>query len=258
LARVWDDAPALSALTLLMALAAVPLLAAFVLDPRQFNAEPMWLKPLKFHLALVVFIGTLAVFARWMPEGLMDSRGWRLFEGAVIACTVAELVWIGGAAAFGVASHFNTTPVWSAIYPVMGIAATLLTSAALVMGIAIARNPGTGLPPALHLAIWLGLVLTFVLTMVAAWPMASGAGHHVGVPVTGDRLPLMGWSREVGDLRVAHFFATHALHFLPLAGLLALWLPDAAGKTAVWAAGAGWTALVIGTMVQAYAGRPFL
>ena len=42
-----------------MALAAVPLLAANALDPRLFNGEPMWLKPLKFHLALVVFIGTL-------------------------------------------------------------------------------------------------------------------------------------------------------------------------------------------------------
>lgn len=258
LARTWDDAPALWALTLLMALAALPLLAAHALDPRQFNAEPMWLKPLKFHLALVVFIGTLALFARWMPAGMMESRGWQWFQGAVIACTVAELVWIGGAAAYGVASHFNTAPVWSAIYPVMGLAATLLTSASLVMGIAIARNPDTGLPPALHLAIWLGLVLTFVLTMVAAWPMAAGPGHHVGVPVTGDRLPLMGWSREVGDLRVAHFFATHALHALPLVGLLALSLPDATGKAAVWAAGAAWSALVAGTLIQAFAGRPFV
>jgi hypothetical protein len=48
------------------------------------------------------------------------------------------------------------------------------------------------------------------------------------------------------------------LHALPLAGLLALWLPDATGKAAVWAAGAGWSALVVGTMMQAYAGRPFV
>lgn len=258
LARVWDDAPALWALTLLMALAAVPLAAALALDPRLFNGEPVWLKPLKFHLALAVFIGTLAVFVRWMPTGLMQSRGWRLFQGAVIACTVAELVWIGGAAALGVASHFSTAPVWSAVYPVMGLAATLLTSAALVMGVAIARNPDTGLAPALHLAVWLGLVLTFVLTMLAAWTMAAGTGHQVGTPVTGARLPLVGWSREVGDLRVAHFWATHALHALPLAGLLALRLPEAAGKAAVWAAGAGWSALVIGTMLQAMAGRPFV
>jgi hypothetical protein len=31
---------------------------------------------------------------------------------------------------------------------------------------------------------------------------------------------LFGWLRYAGDLRVAHFFATHALHFVPLAGWL--------------------------------------
>jgi hypothetical protein len=258
LTRIWHDAPALSALTLAMALAALPLLAALLLDTRTLNAEPIWLKPLKFHLALVVFIGTLAVCARWMPAGMMQTQGWQWFQAAVIACTVAELLWIGGAAALGVASHYNTLPLWSAIYPVMGLVATLLTAAALVMGLAIARNPATGLAPALHLSVWLGLVLTFALTMIAAWTMAAGTGHHVGVPVTGDRLPLTGWSREVGDLRVAHFFATHAIHALPLAGLAALALPETAGKALVWAAAAGWCALVVGTMLQAMAGRPFV
>ncbi len=47
----------------------------------------------------------------------------------------------------------------------------------------------TGLAPALHLSIWLGLVLTFVLTVIAAGALASKPGHFVGVPVTGDRLP---------------------------------------------------------------------
>lgn len=259
LGRVWDAAPALSALTLLMALAALPLLAAYALDPRQFGGESVWVKPLKFHLALVVFIGTLAILARWMPAGMMDSRLWRLFQTAVIACTVAELVWIGAAATLGVASHFSTAPLWSAIYPVMGLAATLLTSAALVMGVAIARNGNTGLPPALHLSIWLGLVLTFVLTVIVAWTMAASGGHHVGTPVTGARVALMGWSREVGDLRVPHFFATHALHAVPLAGLAAaLMLPAPQAGRVVLAAAALFTAFVLLTFWQALAERPFL
>jgi len=43
----------------------------------------------------------------------------------------------------------------------------------------------------------------------------------------------MGWSRDGGDLRVAHFFATHALHVMPLFALVAGHLPGLPGKWAV-------------------------
>jgi hypothetical protein len=69
----------------------------------------------------------------------------------------------------------------------------------------------------------------------------------------------MGWARDGGDLRVAHFFATHAMHFIPLAGLLAvIALPDRRARVVVYAASAGVTAFVIFTFVQALMGQPFL
>ncbi len=73
----------------------------------------------------------------------------------------------------------------------------------------------------------------------------------------GARLALTGWSREVGDLRAAHFFATHALHGLPLAGVGALALPRGWQRPAVWTAG-GYGALALALFAQALAGRPFL
>jgi len=90
--------------------------------------------------------------------------------------------------------------------------------------------------------------------------MTSTPGHFVGTPADWDTgLPLMGWSRSVGDLRVAHFLATHALHGIPLAGLIAvLTLPDATARRAVLLASAGYAALVVATFVQALAGQPFL
>ena len=57
--------------------------------------------------------------------------------------------------------------------PSMGVLAVMLTSATLVYGIAIWRNRATGLPPALHLAIALGLVLTFVLTVPVAGTLST-------------------------------------------------------------------------------------
>jgi hypothetical protein len=257
--RPWDDAPLLTGLTVLMMLAGLPLLVALGLDPRQFQGESVWIKPLKFHAALVIYAATLALYARWLPEGLAARRAWRLYLGVVAAAILAELVLIGGAAALGTASHFNlSSPIWARLYTLMGVAAVTLTSLSLAFGIAIARNRATGLPAAVRDGLVLGLILTFVLTLVTAGTMSAGAGHHVGLAVTGDRLALMGWSREVGDLRVAHFFATHALHGLPLAALAALALPDGWRRPAVWGAAAVYAGFVLAVFVQALAGRPFL
>ncbi len=65
--RPWQDAPLLTGLTVLMALAALPLLVAAGLDPRQVQGEGVWIKPLKFHAALVIYTATLACCARWPP-----------------------------------------------------------------------------------------------------------------------------------------------------------------------------------------------
>jgi hypothetical protein len=237
-------------LAILIALAALPLMLAAALDPRQLGDEGVWIKPLKFHAALAVYLGTLALFARWLPRGLTDRQSWRVFVAVVGACVVAELVWIGGAASLGVASHFNTTsPFWAATYSLMGVAAVTLTSAAGVMGVLIWRA-GT-LPQVWREALGLGLVLTFMLTVITAGTMASGTGHHIGTPVTGARVPLMGWSREVGDLRIAHFLATHALHAVPLAGFTG-------SRAVVLGAAVAWTTVTLGAFALARAGQsPF-
>jgi hypothetical protein len=141
----------------------------------------------------------------------------------------------------------------------MGLFAVILTSPALVYGIAIWRNRATGLPPALHLAIALGLVLTFALTLPVAATMANLPGHFVGTPVTGAHVPAMGWTREVGDLRAAHFFATHPMHFLPLAGLAAAaLLPARAGAAAVWVAALVYAGFVYWAFNGALAGQPLV
>lgn len=249
--RIWTDAPAFAGLGLFIALTAVPLLGAALIDPRMFLDAPVWQKPLQFHLALTVYFITLAFFARFLPDG-MRSRRWRIYAGVVCFCVLAEMVWISGAAAYGTGSHFNVdSAVMGALYGVMGLFAVTLTSASLVMGVAIWRNPATGLPPALHLGVALGLILTFVLTLIAAGTMSAMPGHHIGTPVTGARLPIVGWSREVGDLRAAHFFATHALHVVPLAGF-------SGSRAVVWAVGAGYVAITLAIFALGLMGRPLI
>lgn len=138
LARLWTDAPALTLLALLLALALAPLYAAMALDLRLFDGASPWVKPVKFHYALAVYALTLAVFARYMPAATRQSRLWRGFLAAVIFAILAEVVWIAAAAMLNTASHFNTDiPVFAAIYGLMGVFAVLLTSASLVMGLSI-------------------------------------------------------------------------------------------------------------------------
>jgi hypothetical protein len=259
--RMRHDAPMLTSLGLLLTLSLAPTLAAMLLDDRLFQGDSIWLKPVKFQIGLAIYALTLAVYARWLPPGLRAARWFRAYIAIVMVSILAELAWIGGAAALGTASHFNvSTPVWSALYSLMGAFAVTLTSASLVFGIAIWRNRDTGLPGALHLSVALGLVLTFGLTVVVAGALASGTGHLVGVPAPGDSgVPILGWSRSAGDLRVAHFLATHALHALPLVGLGAALAPaDHTARRVVLAGAAAYTALVLATFAQALAGLPLV
>lgn len=246
--RTWAVSPAhpqLLRLTLFIAMAALPLMIAYVLDDRMFQGDNIWLKPLKFHLALTVYTGSLALFAMLLPEGTFGSRRWRIYIGIVTACILGELLWIGGAAALGTASHFNLDGAWGLLYTLMGVAAVTLTSLSLAMGVVFWRHRADPL----MLAVALGLVLTFVLTVPVAGTMSSMPGHLVGTPVTGARFPFFGWSAEVGDLRLSHFLATHAMHVVPLAGLTG-------SRSAIWATAAGFTALVLWCFARALMGLP--
>ena len=243
---------------LLIAMSLPVTLLAAGLDSRTFQGDDIWLKPIKFQIALSLYLLTLAFFARSLPAGMREKRAYRLYAGVVVASVLAELAWIGGAAMAGTASHFNeSTLAMAALYRVMGVLAVVLTSASLVYGIAIWRNRGTRLPSPLHLAVALGLVLTFVLTLPVAGILSQSGGHFIGTPVTGAAVPVFGWSREVGDLRVAHFLATHSMHFIPAAGLAATaLLPERAAVLAVWAASALHVAAVVGSLGAALAGLP--
>jgi hypothetical protein len=253
LRRMASDAPAFTTLAILLTLGLIPLAAAMVLDARVFQGESPWMKPVKFHVALGLYTITLAFFARFLPQATRQSRRWRWFTAAVVVAIVGEVIWLSSAAMLNTASHFNTTiPVFTAVYGLMGVFAVLLTSASLAMGISIWRNRATGLDPALHLSVALGLVLTFVLTIPVAGYLSGNGTHFVGTSTR--EMMVMGWSRDAGDLRVAHFLATHALHVLPALGLI---LPARATR-AVWLAAALFAGLVIFAFVQALQGRAFL
>ena len=253
--------PHFAAAGLVFLLAVPPTLAAMAFDDRLHLGLNIWVKPLKFELALAIFCLTMSAYARWLPAGILARRWYRWYTASAVAAMVAEIVWIAGAAALGTASHFNrATPVSAGIYALMGLLALWFTASTLVHGVLIGRNRQSGIDPALRAGLMLGLILTFVLSVVFAGRMADGEGHFVGLADSDSGgLWLMGWSRKVGDLRVAHFFGTHAMHALPLAGFLSgRTLGGRAGVLATWGFAALCTVFCVAVFLQAMAGQPFL
>lgn len=251
--------PILGGMGLFLVLSLALTFPALWIDGRSLEGEIVWLKPIKFQIALAMYLLTLAFFAQWVPVAIMARRRMRLFLIAVVGAVLAEMIWIGGAAMFAIPSHYNPDPLLYALYLVMGALAVLLTSASLVFGLAIWRDRDSRLPRALQLSLSLGLVLTFALTVPAAGLLSALPGPLIGTPITGAHVPFMGWSLEVGDLRFAHFLATHALHAVPLAGLVAhLALGARLAVPAVWGIAGLYAALTILAIVRALMGLPLL
>lgn len=252
--------PAFTSVAIFLAMLALPTAFAAFVDQRTLHGIDLWIKPLKFEAALFVYLLTLAWFAGWLCKGLTQRRWFRIYIYVVVSAILLEIAWIVGAAAFGTASHFNTSSAFmEVLYPFMGVGAVVLTSASLVFGVAIARNEATGLPPAFKASVVYGLILTFVLTLITAGYMSSTGSHLVGGNISDvEATPIFGWARDGGDLRVAHLFATHAMHALPIFGLVSIFVFGRESLLPLRIFTLAYIALVAFTFVQALMGLPFL
>lgn len=251
--------PLLYGTAAVMTLMVAPTLAALLIDTRTVNGVNVWLKPLKFELSLAVFFGTLAWFWTCLPAERQQGRFLRGFALVSVAGVAYEMIYMIAQSGRGVGSHFNTaTPLEGMLFTLMGLAALVFTAFPLVLGVAIARSPTPGLAPAWRLSVILGLVLTFILGATAGIAMSVNGGHWVGTAWSdAGGLPLFGWSRDGGDLRVAHFFGIHAMQIVPFAGwLIARRHPEA--TAGVWLAAVALAGLTAFTLAEALAGRPFL
>ncbi len=249
-----------AAMGLVMLMMMMPTAFAALVDVRTVAGVNVWTKPLKFQASLAAYLLTLAWFAAFLPAGVADARWYRRFSALVVALVGVEMAWLMGASALGVASHFNRDGGFlEIVYPVMGLFAIGLTSATLVYGVLIGRDRRSMLAPAVRSSLSLGLVLTFVLTVLAAGFLAGGQGHFVGEAATAARtLPVLGWARDGGDLRVAHFFATHAMQIIPVFGLMVAVLPARQGVIAVRVFTTGFVAFTGFLLFQATRGLPFI
>ncbi len=236
-----------------------PTFVAFSIDPRDLNGINVWAKILKFEVSLAVYFVTVAWFWDALAPDRRHGRVLRVFAYAAVAAASFEMAYMILQAGRGVASHFNdTTRVEAILFQLMGAGAVFITALAAAMAVAIARNGRSDLAPAFRLSLVLGLALSFVLGASSGMAIGSNGSHWVAAMHTdAGGVPLFGWTRTGGDLRVAHFFGLHAMQILPVAGWF-IARRDPRATWAVWLAAAVVVALVGFTLWQALAGMPFL
>jgi hypothetical protein len=257
--RWWAESRTLTLGGGLLLLSMLPTWVLSLLHPQTFNGVDAYLKPLKFQLSLGLYLLCLA----WM-RSYLSARGRQrrmaVFTSAVpTVAAYGEMLYILWRAAQGEGSHFNlASAASSAAYGLMGIGALLLVFASGVLAWLLRRHAVAGQNAAWLASVCWGLWLTMILGGAVGMYLSSQPSHWIGgVGTDAAGLPLTGWSRTGGDLRVAHFLGIHAMQILPVMGWwLARRWPAHHALRAVRTTAAIYAALTIATFAQALAGVP--
>jgi hypothetical protein len=231
-------------------------LIAMPFDHRTILGINPWVKPLKFDVSVGIMLVTLAAILSGL-QGFDRSRLW-IGAGVGIALSLENCI-ISLQSLRGVRSHMNySTPLDAHLFALMAVLIALSTLLfAWTLGLVVV-DP-TRWPPAVAWGVRLGLLILLAGSLEGVLMVRHG-GHTVGANDGLPGLPIVNWSRDHGDLRIAHFFALHALQALPLLGWLvsrtSLPVKPQLALTCIGAAayvGAVWL-----LFHQAMAGRPLL
>ncbi len=234
--------------------ASVIVIAGLIIDDRQILGINPWVKPWKFFVSVGIYLVTLA----WMlPRATMSRAARAVLRWTFIITMAGENVLIAMQAYRGTTSHFNETSVFDgAVFSAMGLLIMLNTVAAVALLMYFFRSPAP-MPRAVLAGIRLGLVI-FLLASGVGGMMVANKGHAIGVPDGGPGLPIVNWSTDGGDLRIAHFIGLHALQALPLLGWFFSRKAQGAGVLTVRLAALALTIIFAWTLAQAMGGRALI
>ena len=183
-------------------------------DSQKILGISRWIKPMKFSFSFGIMVWTMG----WLLFYLDNKKKVKTISLLIIITLFIESFLITMQSVRGVPSHFNIADSFNAmVFNVMGIAIVVFTSTAVYAEWLFFKQKRFSIQASYLWGIRLGLFFFIVFSLEAGF-MLSRLSHTVGGADGGPGLPLINWSTEHGDLRVAHFLGIHSLQLLPLAG----------------------------------------
>ena len=214
----------------------------------QVHGVNAWFKPLKFAVSIGLFAWTMAWYCHYLSNFNETPFNW-----VVIILFGFELLYITYQSSQGQMSHFNiSTPTYSMLYSLMGLAATIVTLYTAYIGLLFFTQTFPDLPNYYIWAIRFGILIFVVFSFEGAL-MGSRMNHSVGAINDNSNWFIVGWSKTVGDLRVSHFIGMHALQLLPFLSFYIFKNTKATIIISIL-----YAALATTTLVQALNGKPIL
>jgi hypothetical protein len=246
---------------------------ALPFDSRHVLGLNPWVKPIKFELSVIMFLATMALILRSLGSTGRRPRTRAWIGWGLSLCMVVENSIIALQSLRGVRSHMNVTTLRDGLlFGAMGlfiVLNTVLVGWVFVLWLITQKTvraavaSGVGLGLAFQLAAAAEGVRMVMNSGHVVGPIDAAAGHAMRQHIAldgGPGLPFLNWSTLHGDLRVAHFFALHALQLLPMVALLlaATRLPERVQVALVCVATGAYAAGVWWTFEQAMKGVPLV
>jgi hypothetical protein len=213
----------------------------------QVNHVSAWFKPFKFAASICLYAWTMAWYCYYLP-----SFNLSLFNYSVVLLLGFEIVYIAIQANKGELSHFNiSSSLYATLYIFMAVAASTIAVYTAYVGYLFFTTDLPNLPQYYVWSIRLGIIL-FVVFSFEGFLMGSRLSHTIGGADGGPGIPILNWSTQYGDPRIAHFIGMHALQVLPILSFYLL-----KNTKATFVIAFMYAVLAVFTLVQAMKGKPF-
>jgi hypothetical protein len=241
-----------------------------IVDERTLQFAPIWLKPLKFSISAMIFLGTIYFILRFIPH---DK--WVEITAKVFAiCLSLELVIIFLQAYRGRMSHFNYQTFEDMIlFQIMALAIIVVW---IGFGIYTWKLYRSSHNTILFNGLLIGSIITFLSMPIAFLmpqpnaeqldyiiknnsPIGGTIGSHtVNEKDPSQTYPITGWAKTGGDLRISHFLSLHSLQVFPLIALILEFfgIPYSKSKKILIALGISYGIFIIVNLIQAMMGIP--
>lgn len=220
-----------------------------IADNRMINGFSVWNTPLKYTLSTSITFWTFG----WILEYLRSKSTIRIFSRLIAFSLTAEIVLLFYRALRMEESYFPAPfSKDHSLYYLMLIMVAIYCVTFIFITIAFFRQKKMPISQHYTWGIRMSL-LSFLIIILSGALMLLKHSHNFGGTDSDTGIILLNFSTHIGDMRVAHFMALHALQIIPL---LSYYLFSK--KNQVMAFSAFYMILMLTFMIMAMLGMPLI